>query len=546
MIIVTTLLVAGSIIGIDEYVSRSETNKTAMEAVDTNMRVAWNELKQVGKTFRIEDGKLSAGETVLNDLNEVPDSIVEQVGGNATIFMNDVRIATNVKQADGSRAIGTKLAKSKAYEAVFSGNKFRGVVDILGQPYITGYDPIKDDTGNVVGILFVGIPKAQFFATMEKSLRWAVSSGAIIGIVVILIMALVAQRTISRPIKDLTNAMEALAKGDNDVELPEPTRDEIGDMARALQVFKENAAEMERLRIEQEKQKERSKEAQRAAMLQLANTFEANVRGVVSTVSAAAVEMQSSAKSMSSIAEGTSEQSAAVASAAQQSAANLSTVAAAAEELNSSIGEISRQIKDSVAVAATSVKEAEATSEVMNGLSHAANDIGNVVKLIEGIASQVNLLALNATIEAARAGDAGKGFAVVANEVKNLANQVAVAAQDITRQVSGIQEQTGTAVRTIDGITTTIRRISEISTAIEAAVGEQGGATKEISRSIQETAEGTASVTRNIESVKNSASETGNASGQVLATAAQLAEEAQKLQNVVDEFVARIRDEKVA
>ncbi|MDR3441252.1 cache domain-containing protein [Telmatospirillum sp.] len=355
--------------------------------------------------------------------------------------------------------------------------------------------------------------------------------------------SLVISRGITHPLGDMTGAMNRLADGDKSIAVNHTkNHDEIGELARALETFKANAIRMDRLEREQEEQKMHAAADRHALMNKLADDFEHHVRDVVTTVSSAATEMQSSAKSMAAIADGTSLQAEAVAAAAGEAASNIQTVASASEELTASIGEINRQIGDSVKVAASCVSEAEATSEVMQSLSKAAIDIGAIVKLIEGIASQVNLLALNATIEAARAGEAGRGFAVVANEVKNLANQVGSAAQDITRQITGIQGQTSHAATTIENITTTIRRVNEISTTIASAVEEQGAATKEISRSIQETSEGTNEVTRNISGVTQAASETGTASAQLLETAGQLAKESEMLRRVVDDFIAKVRE----
>ncbi|MFA5040097.1 MAG: cache domain-containing protein, partial [Bdellovibrionales bacterium] len=364
-------------------------------------------------------------------------------------------------------------------------------------------------------------PKIAYVATFP-AWGWGVSTGIYVsdvdaefmrnatiigGIASVLFLvigggALIISRGITKPLGEITSSMDRLADGDKTIEVNyTENKDEIGDLARALGTFKANAIKMEEMEKEQKEAEKRSAEDRRKLMNKMADDFDNSVKGVVNTVSAAATEMQSSAKSMAAIAEETSSQSSAVASAAEQTSTNVQTVASASEELNASIGEINRQIGESVKVAGECMAEAESTGKVMQSLSKSAEDIGNVVKLIEGIASQVNLLALNATIEAARAGEAGKGFAVVASEVKNLANQVGHAAQDITQQIGGIQTQTGQAVTTIETITATIRKINEISTAIAAAVEEQGTATKEISRSIQETAAGTKEVTRNISGV---------------------------------------------
>ena len=417
-------------------------------------------------------------------------------------------------------------------------------------PYMWSRDPKK-----------APVPKASY-VVLFKPWGWGVGTGIyvddvqevfvynaklIIGISAALFftiggVSILIGRGISKPLGNITESMDRLAGGDKGIVVSYlDNSDEIGNLARALETFRLNAIKMGQLEKEQEEQKRRAAEERVALMNKMADDFERSVGDVVSTVSSAATEMQSSAKSMSAIADGTSQQSSAVAAAAEQASANVQTVASASEELNSSIGEINRRIVDSVKVAASCLSEAEATGSVMQSLSKSAEDIGNVVKLIEGIASQVNLLALNATIEAARAGDAGRGFAVVANEVKNLANQVGRAAQDITDQIGGIQSQTGQAVSTIKGITETIRHVNEISTAIAAAVEEQGAATKEISHSIQETAAGTSEVTRNASGLSQAAAETGAAASQLLQTAGQLSGEAETLRRVVDGFIATVR-----
>jgi len=354
--------------------------------------------------------------------------------------------------------------------------------------------------------------------------------------------AIMISRGITKPLSEITGGMGKLAGGDKTIEVNyTENHDEIGDLARALETFKQNAIEMERLQTENEAQKKHAQEQQRKLMLKMADEFEASVKGVVTTVSSAATELQSNAQTMSATSEETSRQSTAAAAATEQASSNVHTVASAAEELNASIGEINRQIGDSVNVAQTCVKEAESTSEVMQTLDKSAENIGNVVKLIEDIAGQVNLLALNATIEAARAGEAGRGFAVVATEVKNLANQTANAAQDITKQIGEVQGQTKTAVRAIEGITQTIKRVNEISTTIASAVEEQGAATKEIARNVQQASEGTDEVTRNISGVSKAAQDTGIASTQVLEAASQLSKESETLRKVVDNFIAKIR-----
>ncbi|WP_236025111.1 methyl-accepting chemotaxis protein [Arenibaculum pallidiluteum] len=349
-------------------------------------------------------------------------------------------------------------------------------------------------------------------------------------------------RGISVPVTGITDVMRRLAANDKAVEVPFRERgDEIGRMAAAVQVFKENAMEMERLQAEQEALKVRTEKERRAAMLKLAEDFEASVKGVVEIVASAATEMQGAATAMSGTAEEASRQAMAVASASEQASANVQTVATATEELAASIQEIGRQVSVSTQIAGQAVQDTRRTAEIMTSLVSAAQQIGQVVELINSIAGQTNLLALNATIEAARAGDAGKGFAVVASEVKALATQTARATEDIQAKVQEIQGATGGAKAAVEGIESTIARLNEIAGTIAAAVEQQGAATRDISSNVQQAARGTQEVSTNIAGVNQAAAETGSAATQVLGAAGGLSKEADTLRREVTSFIATVR-----
>jgi methyl-accepting chemotaxis protein len=346
----------------------------------------------------------------------------------------------------------------------------------------------------------------------------------------------------AKPIIRLTGSMQELAQGHSHVEIPNAQRsDEIGDMARTVEVFKQNALDMERMEGEKVEGEKRAAAEKKAAMSKLANDFEARVSGIVDSVSSQSTEMRSTAEAMSATAEETSRQASAVAAAAEQASANVQTAASATEEMSASIGEINRQVGDSVDIAARANDEAERTNATVQGLAAAADKIGEIVNLIREVAEQTNLLALNATIEAARAGEAGKGFAVVASEVKSLANQTAKATEEIASQISNMQSISGDAVQAIGGISKTIGEIGAIAQTISTAVREQGTATQEIAENTQQAAAGTHEVSSTITAVTQAASETGSAAQQVLSAAGELSQQSEALRAEVGTFLATVR-----
>jgi methyl-accepting chemotaxis protein len=374
----------------------------------------------------------------------------------------------------------------------------------------------------------------------DKASCQALTMGLISSFFLIIFLSFVG-RTITNPIARLTAVMEKLAAGDLDVEVESDRRDELGKMAAAVQVFKDNAAQKMRLEQEQETAKQSAAEEKRQGTLEMADRFERQVKQVVDGVSASATEMQVTAQQMSATAEETTRQSAGVATASDEATTNVQTVAATAEELSASISEIGRQVDQSAKIAANAVHEAKTTNDTVMGLSEAAAKIGEVVELINNIAGQTNLLALNATIEAARAGEAGKGFAVVAGEVKNLANQTARATEEISSQVSAIQNETSDAVSAIERIRDVITEVNDIATTIATAVDQQGISTQEIARNVQQAARGTQDVNQNIETVSRAASETGAAAGQVLTASQEMSRQAEGLRGEVEKFLREVR-----
>jgi methyl-accepting chemotaxis protein len=346
---------------------------------------------------------------------------------------------------------------------------------------------------------------------------------------------------ITRPLSAMTASMGRLANGDLAVGVSGTERkDEVGVLARALQVFKDNAIEARRLAAEQEA--ENQAKTRRAEMLdRLTKSFERNVSALTQGLSSAATEMEATAQSMTHVADHTTQQSVTVSSAAQQTSANVQTVAAATEELSISIREIACQVAQSSQVAEKAVSGTQRTSATVQELAASAEKIGNVVQLINTIAGQTNLLALNATIEAARAGEAGKGFAVVASEVKDLATQTAKATEEISQQISSVQQATQQTVAAIQEIARTIADMSQISTSIAAAMEEQGAATAEIARNVQEAARGTEQVTASITDVQQGAGETGAAASQVLGAARELSRHSNDLGREVSTFLSGVK-----
>ncbi|PZA09552.1 chemotaxis protein [Rhodopseudomonas palustris] len=378
-------------------------------------------------------------------------------------------------------------------------------------------------------------------AKLRPILMWLGAAILAIGAICSLV-AWAISRSITKPLGDLGTRMKGLAEGQLDAAIPGvERRDEVGEMAATVQVFKDNALRIRGLE-QQEQETQRRAAAERAALMRsIADDFESSVNSVVMSVADATRQMQSTAQSMTSTAADASTRAAAVGSASDSSSSMVGTVASASEELSASVQEISRQVEQSREIAGRAVNDAEHTNETVMQLSVGAEKIGEVVQLIHSIASQTNLLALNATIEAARAGESGRGFAVVANEVKALAGQTAKATEEISAQVAAMQASTSSAVESIGGITATIGEINKITMAISTAVEQQGAATREIARNIQSVAAGASEISDHIGGVSSAASATGDAAADVLSHAQALDGQSGALRSSVQDFLRKIR-----
>jgi methyl-accepting chemotaxis protein len=408
-------------------------------------------------------------------------------------------------------------------------------------PAIMGTVEKMDNAQAAIGQLFekAGADTESHISTTVTVQETVAGAATLLG----LMIAFLVSRGIVNPLSGLTSGMQELAGGNFGVVLPGLNRkDEVGDMAQAVETFKVKAEEKARQEAEAKiKQDQIAAKQRKADMLKLADQFEGAVGEIIETVSSASTELEASANTLTATAARAQEVTTMVAAASEEASTNVQSVASATEELSSSVNEISRQVQESARMANEAVSQARKTNDRVGELSKAAARIGDVVELINTIAGQTNLLALNATIEAARAGEAGRGFAVVASEVKALAEQTAKATGEIGQQVTGIQAATQESVGAIKEISGTIEKLSEISATIASAVEEQGAATQEISRNVQQAAQGTQQVSSNIVDVQRGASETGSASSQVLSAAQSLSGDSNRLKLEVGKFLNTVR-----
>jgi methyl-accepting chemotaxis protein len=466
-------------------------------------------------------------------IDQVLASLLELRGNPAT--PNNVATALDRMQEAYIDRFGKELKLAKAgtesgqYEHdvdTFYAESQLGLISIIGVR-----DAFYDNAEQLLASAYNGA-RLSFLVALLGFVAVAASSAGLVVMV---------RRWICRPIVDITASMSRLAGGDASEETPaSDRRDEIGAMAAAVQVFKDNMIRADRLAAEQSTENEIK--MRRARVLDdLTKSFESRVGELVNGLSSSSATMESTARSMSSTATATNRQAGVVAEASEQTSANVQVVASATDELTSSITEIGRQVAQSAQISTRAVGDARRAGDTAQSLAAGAQKIGDVVTLIQNIAAQTNLLALNATIEAARAGEAGRGFAVVASEVKSLAGQTAKATTEISEQVAAIQGASDQTVAAIRNVVDVITEIDQIGIAIASAIEQQGSATKEIARNVQEAAHGTQQVTSNISGVQLAANETGAASTQVLGAAEQLSQQSKDLATQVNRFLADVR-----
>jgi len=522
-------------------ISQSEMRSAQMH-LDTNLAVLQEELAQRGTDWRIDDnGRLTVDGNIADGLIGVVDDVSRITHGVATIFAGDTRVATTVTRPDGTRAVGTKLAPGAARDSVIEhGQPYRGVNDILGVRHLTVYEPFRDAAGRQIGILFVGVPLLAAEALLDRILQQSVLASLVVIVIVGAIGWLLLCATM-RPLRALAASVVTIVEGNLEISVPCSDRgDQLGDIGRAVVLLRDKARDARAL--EAAAAAERTTAARRReAMDRLTQDFATSVSGVLKGLGRSAEEMRTAAGQMAEAAEQTQGEMAATAGEAERSSRNLSTVAAAAEELTASVSEISQQVGQAARSALEAVGEAQTTDATVRGLSGAAGQIGEVVNLISNIAGQTNLLALNATIEAARAGAAGKGFAVVASEVKQLATQTAQATMQISAQVGAIQSATAEAVDAVRRVTGAIGRVSEVATAIAAAVEEQGTATREIAAQVQTVAGATEHATRTMLDVAASAEKSSATSRVVLSGSGRLRQTSLSLCQDVDHFLTAMQ-----
>jgi methyl-accepting chemotaxis protein len=478
---------------------------------------------RINSVMQFSDGMGETGETYL-------------VGG-------DYFMRSDSRFAKESTILKTKVETETVKAAL------KGSIEDEGSELITGYSGKKVLSSygliDFLGTKFVilaEMDEAEVLAPI-RNMQMVVVLSALVALTIIAVISVFVSRRISAPITKMVGVMKQIAEDKTDVEIPSlEKQDEIGDMAKTLQVFKENAIENKRLEESRKVAEVRAEEDKKKAMFDLASRFEERVQGMIQSVAAAATELSQTAESMESNVKDVDSKSKDASLSSGRTSQNVATVASASEEMSASVKEISSQVIKSTQVVNDAVRKADAAELSAKSLETASNDIGNVVKLIRDIAEQINLLALNATIESARAGEAGKGFAVVASEVKNLSNQATKATEDISTQIESVQAISAEVFGALNAIKSAVDKVNEYSGGISAAVEEQSATTAEIARNMVVASKGTQEVSDNIKDISDIASVAKDSSMQMLDASRMLSREAEQLSAAVSGFLSEIRN----
>jgi methyl-accepting chemotaxis protein len=541
------------VVGAAYWSLTSEFSDRAQRDIEINLRTLALTFAEIYGDAKItlKDGLVTRAEiSRMPEFNDhaIVDRVVSYVGGNATLFVYDeasqqfVRRSTNVKKENGDRAVATQLAPDHPGQAMLRrGEAYKGPATLFGKSFMTAYFPIQNAAGNVIGILYVGIPMTQLDAMLSHAIQ-TMTIAAIVAAFLVLLLTMLIVRRVTKPLSSVTSSLTALANGNSDIAIDHHDRaDEIGDIARTIAVFKSNLLERQRLRDEQAVTAAAAAEQRKQELQSFVAKFQSRVGGMIDNVMKSSTDFEHVTKQLTETARLTADLSRQSAGRSETASEHVRSAASASHELSGSIAEITRRVQESNGITAEAVGQAVATDQRITELSEAATRIGDVVKLITSIAEQTNLLALNATIEAARAGDAGRGFAVVAQEVKSLASQTAKATDEIGSHIANMQLATQESVGAIKAIGQTIERISGIANSISAAVEQQRAATENIAQSVRAAATGTAEVAESIGNAAQGASETGETSTRMLASAQALSGESLRLKDEVGKFLDGVR-----